>query len=74
MRFVSPALLPRSSCTATPTRPSRWSRGDDVRGADEGGVPASFIRIEGAGHGFEGANLERATAAMVQWFQRHLGT
>jgi acetyl esterase/lipase len=24
------------------------------------GVPASFIRIEGAGHGFEGADLERA--------------
>ena len=38
------------------------------------GVPASFIRIEGAGHGFEGADLERATAAMVQWFERHLGS
>ena len=38
------------------------------------GVPASFIRIEGAGHGFEGADLERATAAMVQWFERNLGS
>jgi acetyl esterase/lipase len=36
------------------------------------GVPASFIRIEGAGHGFEGADVERANAAMVQWFERHL--
>ena len=38
------------------------------------GVPASFIRIEGAGHGFEGAGLERANAAMVRWFERHLGS
>ena len=38
------------------------------------GVPASFIRIEGAGHGFEGADLARATAAMVQWFERNLGS
>ena len=37
------------------------------------GVPASFIRIEGAGHGFEGADLERANAAMVQWFEQYLG-
>ena len=36
------------------------------------GVPASFIRIEGAGHGFGGADLERVNAAMVQWFERHL--
>jgi acetyl esterase/lipase len=37
------------------------------------GVPTSFIRIEGAGHGFEGANLERASAAMVQWVEQYLG-
>jgi len=37
-------------------------------------VPASFVRIEGAGHAFEGADLERASAAMVQWFERHLGS
>jgi acetyl esterase/lipase len=36
------------------------------------GVPASFIRIEGAGHGFEGAGLERANAATVRWFEQHL--
>ena len=38
------------------------------------GVPASFIRIDDAGHGFEGADLERVNAAMVQWFERHLGS
>jgi acetyl esterase/lipase len=36
------------------------------------GVAASFVRIEGAGHGFEGADLERVNAAMVQWFEQHL--
>jgi hypothetical protein len=29
------------------------------------GVPASFIRIEGARHRFSGADLERANAAML---------
>jgi acetyl esterase/lipase len=38
------------------------------------GVLASFIRIAGAGHGFEGAGLERANGAMVQWFERYLGS
>lgn len=40
------------------------------------GVPASFIRIDGAEHGLAGAapaDLERAYAAMIQWFERHLG-
>ena len=36
------------------------------------GVAASFVRIEGAEHGFEGADLERVNAAMVQWFEQHL--
>jgi len=40
------------------------------------GVPASFIRIKGAEHGFAGAapaDLERAYAAMMLWFEQHLG-
>jgi dipeptidyl aminopeptidase/acylaminoacyl peptidase len=36
------------------------------------GVPASFVRIEGAGHGFDGAGLTRVNAAMVSWFAQHL--
>jgi acetyl esterase/lipase len=38
------------------------------------GASASFMRIEGAGHGFAGADLERVNAAMVRWFQRYLGS
>jgi len=36
------------------------------------GVPASFIRIEGAGHSFDGADFTRANAEMVRWFEQHL--
>lgn len=36
------------------------------------GVPASFIRIEGAGHGFDGADLTRANAEMLRWFDQYL--
>lgn len=35
-------------------------------------VESKLIIIEGAGHGFTGADAERATAAMVGWFQTHL--
>jgi hypothetical protein len=38
-------------------------------------VPASFVRINGAGHGFEGAapaDLERAYAALMQWFGKEV--
>jgi acetyl esterase/lipase len=41
------------------------------------GVPASLIRINGAEHGFAGAapaDLERAYAALMQWFEQHLGS
>src|SRR5919109_244697 len=37
------------------------------------GVAASFIPIRGAGHGFDGADAERAFAALIQWFEQHLG-
>jgi acetyl esterase/lipase len=37
------------------------------------GVATSFMRIQGAGHAFGGADLARINAAMVQWFERHLG-
>jgi acetyl esterase/lipase len=36
------------------------------------GVPASFVRIEGAGHGFSGADATRANGEMVRWFEQHL--
>jgi len=36
------------------------------------GVKSEFITIPGAGHGFEGADAQRATAAMVAWFEQTL--
>ena len=36
------------------------------------GVPASFIRIEGAGHRFDGADFTRANAEMVRSFEQYL--
>ena len=70
-----PALLPRSSCNGDADTVVPMVEGETMHGAlTKAGVPASFIRIEGAGHGFEGADLERASAAMVQWFERHLGS
>lgn len=36
------------------------------------GVPTRLETIEGAGHGFKGADLERSYAAMVDWFDAYL--
>jgi acetyl esterase/lipase len=36
------------------------------------GVAAKLETIDGAGHGFKGADLDRANAAMVSWFDAHL--
>jgi len=75
IRFVSPGAAPSLIVHGDADSTVPMVEGETMYGAlTKAGVPASFIRIEGAGHGFEGANLERATAAMVQWFQRHLGT
>lgn len=35
-------------------------------------VESEFITIEGAGHGFRGEAAERASAAQVAWFEKHL--
>jgi acetyl esterase/lipase len=35
-------------------------------------VKTQFITIEGAGHGFQGEDSKRATAAMVSWFEQTL--
>ena len=40
---------------------------------DDKGVPCELIVIEGAGHGFRGEDARRATEALVQWFEKHLG-
>ena len=78
IRFVSPGSAPSlivhgDADTAVPI-----DQGETMYAAlTKAGVPASFIRIKGARHGFEGAaaaDLERAYATMMQWFERHLGT
>ena len=70
IRFVSsgsaPSLIVHGDAhTAVP-----MDQGKTMHAAlTKAGVPASFIRIKGAGHGFEGgapADLERANAAMVR--------
>jgi acetyl esterase/lipase len=77
IRFVSarsaPALIVHGDAdTSVPI-----DQGETMYAAlTKAGVPASFIRIKGAEHGFAGAapaDLERAYGAMVQWFEQHLG-
>jgi len=73
IRFASPGAAPSLIVHGDADTVVPMVEGETMHGAlTKAGVPASFIRIEGAGHGFEGANLERASAAMVQWFEQHL--
>jgi acetyl esterase/lipase len=75
IRFVSPGAAPSLIVHGDGDTVVPMVEGETMHGAlTKAGVPASFIRIEGAGHGFEGADLERANVAMVQWFERHLGS
>jgi acetyl esterase/lipase len=78
IRFVSsgsaPSLIVHGDAdTAVPI-----DQGETMHAAlTKAGVPASFIRIKGAGHGFEGAapaDVEGAYAALIQWFEQHLGS
>lgn len=75
IRFVSPGAAPSLIVHGDADTVVPMVEGETMDAAlTKAGVPASFIRIEGAGHGFAGADLERANAAMVQWFERHLGS
>lgn len=73
IRFVSagdaPALIVHGDAdTTVPV-----DQGETMYAAlAKAGVPASFVRIKGAEHGFAGADRARASAAMVQWFEQHL--
>jgi acetyl esterase/lipase len=40
----------------------------------QGGIKSKLIIIEGAGHGFRGPDLQRASTAMVEWFEQTLGS
>ena len=37
-----------------------------------GGVEAELLTIEGAGHGFKGADAEKSDKAMLGYFQKRL--
>ena len=75
IRFVSPGAAPSLIVHGDADTVVPMVEGETMHAAlTRAGVPASFIRIERAGHGFEGADLERVNAAMVRWFERHLGS
>ena len=73
IRFVSPRAAPSLIVHGDSDRVVPIVQGETMYAAlSNAGVPASFVRIEGAGHGFDGAGLTRANAAMVRWFEQHL--
>ena len=80
-----PATRTLTEAEATPYSPIRFvSRGAAIvvpmaegktmyAALSKAGVPASFVRIAGAGHGFSGADSTRANGEMARWFEQHLG-
>jgi acetyl esterase/lipase len=75
IRFVSPTSAPSLIVHGDADTGVPIVEGETMYAAlSQAGVAASFMRIAGAGHGFAGADLERVNAAMVQWFEQHLGS
>ena len=78
IRFVSPGSAPSIIVHGEADTSVPIEQGETMYAAlMKAGVPASFIRIKGAEHGFAGAapaDLERAYAAQLEWFERHLGS
>jgi dipeptidyl aminopeptidase/acylaminoacyl peptidase len=73
IRFVSPEAAPSLIVHGDADRVVPIVEGESMYLAlSKAGVPASFIRIEGAGHQFDGADFTRANAEMVRWFEKHL--
>ena len=73
IRFVSAAAAPSLIVHGDADRVVPIVEGETMYAAlSKAGVPASFVRIEGAGHSFDGADLTRANAEMVRWFEQHL--
>src|SRR5688572_4739425 len=74
IRFVSPRSAPSLITHGDADAEVPIDQGETMYTAlMKAGVPTSFIPIRGAGHGFEGADAEGAFAALVQWFEQHLG-
>jgi acetyl esterase/lipase len=73
IRFVSPGAAPSLIVHGDADRVVPIIEGETMYAAlSKAGVPASFLRIEGAGHSFGGADVTRANAEMVRWFEQHL--
>ncbi len=73
IRFVSPGAAPSLIVHGDADRVVSIVEGETMYAAlSKAGVPALFIRIEGAGHQFDGADFTRANAEMVRWFEQHL--
>lgn len=76
IRFVSPGSAPSLIVHGDADTADPIDHGETMYAAlTKAGVPASFIRIKGAGHGFEGAtpaDRERAHPAPMQRFEQHL--
>jgi acetyl esterase/lipase len=73
IRFVSPGAAPSLIIHGDADRVVPIIEGETMYAAlSNAGVPASFIRIEGAGHSFEGADVTRANTEMVRWFEQYL--
>jgi acetyl esterase/lipase len=43
-----------------------------IKVLQENKIKSNFITLPGAGHGFRGADAEKATAALLEWFQQTL--
>lgn len=73
IRFVGPASAPTLIVHGDADEVVPIVEGETMYAAlEKAGVPALFLRIAGAGHQFEGAELERVNATMLQWFEQHL--
>jgi len=73
IRFVSQSSAPSLIVNGDADMVVPMAEGQTMYEAlSKAGVPASFVRIEGAGHGFSGADSTRASSEMVRWFEQHL--
>jgi dipeptidyl aminopeptidase/acylaminoacyl peptidase len=72
-RFVSSGAAPSLIVHGDADRVVPIVEGETMYAAlSKAGVPASFVRIEGAGHRFDGADVTRVNAEMLRWFEQHL--
>jgi dipeptidyl aminopeptidase/acylaminoacyl peptidase len=78
IRFVSAGSAPSLIVHGDADTSVPMDQGETMYAAlTKAGAPAPFIRIHGADHVFAGAapaDLERAYAAIMQWFEQHLGS